>query len=77
MMLRIVLFSVYSLAFSIDGLAQHAPLVGIDSNYALDMATRNKAWKDRSERVEPFALFAKNGCQNARIRLWVGDGGIL
>ena len=76
MALRIMLFSLCSVAFSIDGLAQNAPLIGIDSNYALDMATRNKAWKDRSEPVDPFELFAKNGCQNARIRLWVGEDGI-
>src|SRR4029077_17970886 len=31
---------------------------------------------DRSELVDPWDLFAKNGCQNARIRLWVGDDGI-
>jgi arabinogalactan endo-1,4-beta-galactosidase len=75
-MLRVLLFFVFSLAFSVDGLAQTAPLIGIDSNYALDMATRNKAWKDRSERIDPWELFAKNGCQNARIRLWVGEDGI-
>ena len=76
MILRIVLFFAFSLAFSVEGPAQDAPLLGIDSNYALDMATRNKAWKDRSEPVDPCELFAKNGCQNARIRLWVGEDGI-
>ena len=76
MMVRIVLFFVFSLAFSVEGPAQNAPLIGIDSNYALDMATRNKAWKDRSVPVDPCELFAKNGCQNARIRLWVGEDGI-
>src|SRR5262249_31409293 len=76
MILRIVLFGVFSLAFSLEGPAQNAPLIGIDSNYALDMATRNKAWKDRSESVDPCELLAKNGCQNSRIRLWVGEDGI-
>jgi arabinogalactan endo-1,4-beta-galactosidase len=76
MILRIVLFFALSLAFSVEGLAQNAPLIGIDSNYALDMATRSKTWKDRSEPVDPYELFAKNGCQNARIRLWVGEDGI-
>ncbi len=73
---RIVLFFVCSLAFSVEGPAQNAPLIGIDSNYALDMATRNKARKNRSEPVDPCELFAKNGCQNAHIRLWVGEDGI-
>jgi arabinogalactan endo-1,4-beta-galactosidase len=76
MNLRIALFVVFSLAFSVEGLAQSIPLVGIDSNYALDMATRSKAWKYRSESVDPFELFAKNGCRNARLRLWVGEDGI-
>ena len=75
-MLRIVLFFAVSLAFSVEGLAQNAPLIGIDSNYAVDMATRSKTWKDRSESVDPYDLFAKNGCQNAHIRLWVGEDGI-
>jgi arabinogalactan endo-1,4-beta-galactosidase len=76
MILRIVLFVVFSLAFSVEGLSQNAPLIGIDSNYAVDMATRSKTWKDRSEPVDPWQLFAKNGCQNTRVRLWVGDDGI-
>ncbi len=76
MILRIVQFIVFPLAFAVEGLAQHAPWIGIDSNYALDMATRSRKWKNRSEPVDPFELFAKNGCQNVRIRLWVGDEGI-
>ena len=76
MILRIVLFVVFSSTLSLEGLAQNAPLIGIDSNYALDMVTRKKTWKDRSEPVDPCELFAKNGCQNARIRLWVGEEGI-
>src|SRR5262249_3791381 len=44
--------------------------------YALDMAARKKAWKAQSQPVDPFEFFAKHGCQNARIRLWVGDEGI-
>jgi len=76
MILQIGLFVIVSLALSLQGMAQNGPLIGIDCNYALDMAKRNKAWKDRSELVDPFELFAKNGCRNARIRLWVGDDGI-
>jgi arabinogalactan endo-1,4-beta-galactosidase len=53
-----------------------APCIGIDCNYALDMAKRNKAWTAPSGPVDPFALFAKLGCQGARIRLWVGDDGV-
>lgn len=52
------------------------PCIGIDCNYTLDMAKRNKAWKDPSGPVDPFALFAKVGCQDARIRLWVGEDGL-
>jgi len=73
---QIGLFVIVSLALSLQEMAQNGPLIGIDCNYALDMAKRNKAWKDRSELVDPFELFAKNGCRNARIRLWVGDDGI-
>src|ERR1700734_653952 len=73
MILRVVLFVVFSLAFSVDGQAQNVPLIGIDSNYALDLATRGKTWKVRSEPVDTCELFAKNGCQYARIRLWVGE----
>jgi arabinogalactan endo-1,4-beta-galactosidase len=76
MILRIALLVVFSVAFSVEGLAQHAPLIGIDSNYALDMSRRSRVWKSRSEPVDPCELFAKNGCQNARIRLWVGEDGI-
>ena len=77
MILQILLFVILSLAVSVEGLARIAPLFGIDSNYALDMATRSKTWKDRSETVDPCELFAKNGCQNCRrIRLWVGEDGI-
>ena len=76
MIMRIVLFVVFLLAFSVGGPAQDTPLIGIDSNYALDMARHNKAWKDRSGPVEPYELFAKHGCQHARIRLWVGDEGV-
>jgi arabinogalactan endo-1,4-beta-galactosidase len=53
----------------------HTPLFGIDSNYALDMETRGKSWKSESDPVDPFKLFAQQGCQSARIRLWVGDEG--
>ncbi len=74
--LRILLLAVFSLAFSVEGWAQNAPMIGIDSNYTFDMATRSKVWKDQSEKIDPFELFARNGCQYARIRLWVGDEGI-
>ena len=40
------------------------------------MATRGKTWKVRSEPVDTCELFAKNECQYARIRLWVGEEGI-
>ena len=73
---RIALLVVFPPAGSVSGLAQNSPLIGIDSNYALDMATRHKAWNDRSGPVDPYTFFAKLGCQNARIRLWVGENGI-
>ena len=76
MILRTVFFVVFSLASVVSAPAQSAPWIGIDSNYALDMATRNKAWKNQSGPVDPFALLAKHGCRNARIRLWVGDDGM-
>lgn len=76
MIARIVLVAVFSLTVSVGVPAQNAPRIGIDSNYALDMAKRNQTWKDRSGPVDPFALLAKHGCQSARIRLWVGDDGV-
>ena len=73
---RIVLVVVFAPRCAVSCLAQTTPLIGIDSNYALDMATRKKAWIDRSGPVDPCTLLAKFGCQNARIRLWVGENGI-
>jgi arabinogalactan endo-1,4-beta-galactosidase len=55
--------------------AQDAVRIGIDSNYVLEMAARHRQWQDASGPIEPYALFAKLGCQSARIRLWVGDDG--
>ncbi len=37
---------------------------------------RLELWKEQSDPVDPCKLFAKNGCQDARIRLWVGEDGI-
>lgn len=76
MIQRTMLLVVFSLACSIIGHAQDSPLIGIDSNFALDMATRKKAWQDQSHPVDVFELFSKQECQNARIRLWVGNEGI-
>src|SRR5262245_43543001 len=74
--LRSVLLILFSIGFSIEGFAQDDTLIGIDSNYALDMATRKRQWKEGSQQIEPCELFAKNGCRHARIRLWVGDHGM-
>jgi arabinogalactan endo-1,4-beta-galactosidase len=76
MIRRIVLVVVVWLSSSVEGAAQDAPRIGIDSNYAPDMMTRNKSWNDGHQSVDPYDLFAKNGCRDARIRLWVGDDGI-
>lgn len=75
MVTRMALFVVFSLTISAGALAQDVPCIGMDSNYALDMATRNKTWEDPSGPVDPLTLLAKHGCKNARIRLWVGDDG--
>jgi hypothetical protein len=56
MIVRTGLCFLFSLGFSADVLAQKDPLFGIDSNYGLDMATRHKAWKVRSEMVDPCEL---------------------
>jgi hypothetical protein len=76
MALRALLTALLIVASSGRGRAQDAGLVGIDCSYALDMAKREKGWKDRPEPVDPWTLFANNGCRIARIRLWVGDDGI-
>jgi arabinogalactan endo-1,4-beta-galactosidase len=57
-------------------LAREDPRIGVDCNYALDMAKRGKAWRDQSGAADPFALLAGHGCRSARIRLWVGDDGM-
>jgi arabinogalactan endo-1,4-beta-galactosidase len=49
--------------------------VGVDCNYILDMTAAKKSWRDGSGPVDPFTLFAKQGCQVARVRLWVGGDG--
>jgi hypothetical protein len=41
--LRSLLVALLSLGYSINAFAQSDPLIGIDSNYTLDMATRNRA----------------------------------
>src|SRR5205814_5080541 len=74
--MRIVLCFALLLTFAAAVPAQEPPMVGIDSNYALDMAARKKSWSDRSGPVDPVELLAKNGCRGARIRLWVGDEGV-
>ena len=51
------------LAFSIGALAQNGALIGIDSNYVLDMAKHHRTWKDQSGPVDPYVLFAKLGCR--------------
>jgi arabinogalactan endo-1,4-beta-galactosidase len=75
MSLLLVLTLVLEPASSIGALVRDAPLIGIDGNYALDMETHDRAWRDRSGPVDPYALFAKVGCRSARVRLWVGDDG--
>jgi len=54
----------------------HTTRIGIDANYALNMAERAKVWKDGAVEADPYELFAQHGCQSARIRLWVGDDGV-
>ena len=75
MIIRVSLIVVLSMAATVGAASRSAPCIGIDSNYALDMAKRKHTWKDRSGPVDPFALFARHGCRNARIRLWVGNDG--
>lgn len=76
MNLRTILSPFLPLILCATSFAQDAPLIGIDSNYALDMAQRKLTWKDGSESIEPAEFFAKHGCGHARIRLWVGDEGM-
>lgn len=58
------------------GTIERAPGIGIDANYALDMASRDRRWIHDSRSIDPFELLANNGCEHARIRLWVGDEGM-
>lgn len=67
--------SLWLLSFCPIGLAQNDRLIGIDSNYVLEMESKGRSWKDRTGVIDPVTHFAKRGCQNARIRLWVGDDG--
>lgn len=74
--MRIVSCFALLLTFAAGVRAQDPPVVGIDSNYTLDMAARKRTWSDRTGLVDPVELLAKNGCRGARIRLWVGDEGM-
>jgi arabinogalactan endo-1,4-beta-galactosidase len=74
--MRVASGFVLLLSFAAALPAQDSPVIGIDSNYALDMALRKKSWSDGNGSVDPVELLAKNGCRAARIRLWVGDEGV-
>jgi arabinogalactan endo-1,4-beta-galactosidase len=73
---RGLFFLGFAMSCSLVSLAQEVPLIGIDSNYQLDMEKHHKTWKDHADPLDPLELFAKSGLRNARIRLWVGDDGI-
>lgn len=75
-MWRQLLFMHFVLFWGALASAQSVPLLGVDCNYALDMARRGQTWRDGVEQVDPVQLFADQGCRLARIRLWVGDEGV-
>jgi Glycosyl hydrolase family 53 len=72
---RFFLGIVFVLTISVRAPAQDARLIGIDSNYVLEMEKHHRTWKVGSRPVDPYDLFARLGCRTARIRLWVGDDG--
>ena len=63
---------VLTLFNSMSAPAQDARLIGIDSNYVLEMEKQHRTWKVESRPVNPYDLFARLGCRS-HIRLWVGD----
>jgi arabinogalactan endo-1,4-beta-galactosidase len=65
----------FVLTISVRAPAQDARLIGIDSNYVLEMEKYHRTWKVGPRPVDPYDLFARLGCRTARIRLWVGDDG--
>lgn len=75
-MLRHQLILFLFLFFGVRAQAQSSPLLGVDCNYALEMARRGQTWKVGTKPVDPIQLFAEQGCRLARIRLWVGDTGV-
>lgn len=75
-MWRHLLFIHFVLFWGASANAQPVPLLGVDCNYALDMARQGQIWKDGVDPVDPIQLFAEQGCRLARIRLWVGDTGV-
>jgi len=64
------------LVITFQAQGQTAPMIGIDANYALDMAARERTWRDQGQPIDPYALLGRNGVEHARIRLWVGDEGM-
>lgn len=51
-------------------------MLGVDSNYALDMEARGAQWKWDGQEQELFAGMKEAGACWLRVRLWTGDEGM-
>jgi arabinogalactan endo-1,4-beta-galactosidase len=50
---------------------------GVDVNYALNMQSRGRSWRDANgAEVDPFKLLADASCDSIRVRLWTSDEGM-
>jgi arabinogalactan endo-1,4-beta-galactosidase len=49
--------------------------VGVDSNFIPQAEAQNQGFWVSGDRVDPLELFAVNGVDSFRLRLWVGDKG--
>ncbi len=65
-MWRHLLFIHFVLFWGASANAQPVPLLGVDCNYALDMARRGQIWKDGVDPVDPIQLFAEAGVSSWR-----------
>lgn len=51
-------------------------MLGVDTNYALEMEAHGSRWKWNGQEQELFAGMQKQGARRLRVRLWTEDDGV-
>ncbi|MGC4030643.1 MAG: glycosyl hydrolase 53 family protein [Tepidisphaeraceae bacterium] len=54
--------------------AKPSEKLGVDANYAADMAAKGKSWTSAGKAVDPIQTLGR-GAGHFRVRLWVGENG--